>query len=308
MSADQPSSNVRTSLISLILLAVLLAGAYLLGVNRSSRDLMSALKERDAKGQLVDDMLANLRASSEAEKRAVMTESDEDSKAYADESEQKVIAVQKLGAELEGLIKRGKQPEQLKLVEEFDASFAKYRMLNREILDLDEESTNLKAQRLSFGPATEALKRFEAALNKVAADLNADEARLQASSTSSQAIAAAYKLLALQSKHIVEPSDQQMNLIETEMGALDKQIADSLATLSQTAGQPAQAAVEQAQAAYKEFQSVQSQIIELSRQNSNIRSLALSLGEKRMATARCIEALAALRKTVRGEEYPATRW
>lgn len=308
MSADQPNSNVRTSLISLILLVVLLAGAYLLGVNRSSRDLVSAIKERDAKGQLVDDMLADLRASSEAEKRAVMTESDEDSKAFADESEQKVVAVQKLGAELEGPIKGGRQAEQLKLIEEFDASFTKYQTLNREILDLDEESTNLKAQRLSFGPATEALKRFETALNQVVANQNAGDARLQASSTSSQAIAAGYKLLALQSRHIVEPSDEQMSLLEREMGDLDKQIAGNLATLSQTAGQPVQAAVEQAQAAYKEFQSVQAQIIELSRQNSNIRSLALSLGEKRMATARCIEALTALQKAIQDEEYPATRW
>lgn len=308
MSDSQPNSNVRTSVFSLIGLAILLAGAYFLGVNRSSRDLISTLKERDAKGQLVDDMLANLRASSEAEKRAVMTESDEDSKAFADESEQKSAAVQQSRGELEALIKRGHQTEQLKLIEEFDASFAKYQTLNREILDLDAESTNLKAQRLSFGPATEALKRFETALNQVAADQNDDADGRNASATSWQAVAAAYKLLALQSRHIVEPNDKQMTLLETEMGALDKQIGGNLETLSQSAGQPAQAAVEQAQAAYKDFQAVQSQIIELSRQNSNIRSLALSLGEKRMATARCIETLTALRKAIRGEEYPATRW
>ena len=46
------------------------------------------------------------------------------------------------------------------LLQQFVERFGKYRELDRHILDLAVENTNLKAQRLSFGPAQDAATSF----------------------------------------------------------------------------------------------------------------------------------------------------
>jgi hypothetical protein len=56
------------------------------------------------------------------------------------------------------------------------------------------------------------------------------------------------------------------------------------------------------------LQTINAEIVELSRQNSNIRSFALSLGQKRKMTAQCQDVLAALQETVRESmAYKATK-
>jgi hypothetical protein len=45
----------------------------------------------------------------------------------------------------------------------------------------------------------------------------------------------------------------------------------------------------------------------LSRRNSNVRSLAMSLGEKRMLTAACEDSLRALRDALAKRGFTATR-
>jgi hypothetical protein len=61
-------------------------------------------------------------------------------------------------------------------------------------------------------------------------------------------------------------------------------------------------------ASYQDFQKIHAEIVDLSRQNSNIRSAALSLGQKRKTTAQCQDLLAALQEKVQeGMAYKATR-
>ena len=61
-------------------------------------------------------------------------------------------------------------------------------------------------------------------------------------------------------------------------------------------------------ASYKDFQKINAAIVDLSRQNSNVRSFALSLGQKRKTTAQCQDVLAALQETVQQRMgYTATR-
>jgi hypothetical protein len=308
VNADETKSSLRTSLVAFIVLLILLFGAYLLGVSRSSRGILSVLKEQDAKDRLVSAMLVNLQASSEAEKSAVMAETDEASQTYAEEAQQKAAAVEEDRRELSGLIAGKGQAEEEKLLSEFDAAWTQYKALDQEILGLAVENTNLKALRLSLGPAADALGRLDAALQQLAATATAAPASAEASSAALQAVVAAHKIQLLQSRHIAEPSDEEMDRMETEMSDLDKQASGALETLSKLIGSTQQEEMAQVQAAYQEFQKVQTQILELSRRNSNVRSLALSLGKKRMATASCTEALTALQKSIRSEKSSATRW
>ena len=52
---------------------------------------------------------------------------------------------------------------------------------------------------------------------------------------------------------------------------------------------------------------VNDEIVALSRRNSNVRSLALSLGRKRMVTAECEDELRALEEALAKHEFTATR-
>lgn len=308
MNTDETKSSLRTSLVAFIVLLILLIGAYLFGVSQSSRGVLSVLKEQDAKEHLVADMLVNLQASSEAEKSAVMAETDEASQTYATEAQQKAAAVEESRRELSGLLERSDQAEEQKLLDDFDAAWTAYQELDREILALAVENTNLKAVKLSLGPAADALARFDAALQQIAAAAGTTPDGVEASKAAFQAVVAAHKIHTLEGPHIAESSDEEMDRIEAEMSDLDKQVTGALETLSKLPNSEQQTELTQAQTAYQEFQKIQTQILELSRRNSNVRSLTLSLGKKRLATASCTETLNALQKLIRSEKSPATRW
>jgi hypothetical protein len=60
-------------------------------------------------------------------------------------------------------------------------------------------------------------------------------------------------------------------------------------------------------AAFDRFIKINDEIIALSRRNSNVRSLALSLGRKRMVTAECEDDLRALEQALAKHAFSATR-
>jgi negative regulator of replication initiation len=62
-----------------------------------------------------------------------------------------------------------------------------------------------------------------------------------------------------------------------------------------------------AAAALDRFMSVHNEIVTLSRRNSDVRSLALSLGRKRTVTAECEAHLQALEEVLAKHEFAATR-
>jgi hypothetical protein len=62
-----------------------------------------------------------------------------------------------------------------------------------------------------------------------------------------------------------------------------------------------------AAAALDTFTATNSEIVALSRRNSNVRSLALSLGKKRTVTAECDDLLQALEDALAKHHFAATR-
>jgi hypothetical protein len=112
---------------------------------------------------------------------------------------------------------------------------------------------------------------------------------------------------ALQAPHIAEAEDAAMTRMEEQMTASDaagRKALDQLKASLAPASDPQLAAAE---AAFHRFDVANKEIVKLSRRNSNVRSLALSLGRKRAVTAECEDQLRALDEALASHGLTATR-
>src|SRR6185503_1930005 len=98
----------------------------------------------------VSGIQLNLHTSVEAEKNAVMAETDEASEAFAQQARSASALVEENRRQLGRLIETEKRPDEVTLFDEFSIAWKRYQELDREILDLAVENSNLKAMRLSF--------------------------------------------------------------------------------------------------------------------------------------------------------------
>jgi hypothetical protein len=119
-------------------------------------DVNSFLQQVSQARDLSADLLVQFTKAADAANRAVMADTDEASIAFAHEAEQAKEKVQLDIDALKLLLERLKYSDEGRLLQEFVNRFTEYRELDRRILDLAVENTNLKAQRLSFGPTQEA--------------------------------------------------------------------------------------------------------------------------------------------------------
>jgi hypothetical protein len=266
----------------------------------------SAFERSVKKLHIIQTMSRDLLASAEAEKSAVMAETDEASQAFAEQSIQASHHVETARRELEPLLQGNRQ--QVQLFHEFSRCWEQLQAIDREVLSLAVQNTNLKALRLSFGRAADAMRRMENALTHL---MEVDPASPNAAGITrraAQAVIGALNMYTLHAPHIAESTATRMEEIEAVMTSLDAQVTEALQSLHALVDEPGTPFLEAAWAAYKDFQNINAEIVALSRQNSNIRSYALSLGQKRKTTAQCQDVLAALQETVQQSmAYKATR-
>lgn len=290
--------------LSLVILLFFLA-AFLLRLGGSSR-LKTALEKTTQKTQLVQIMRSELLASAEAEKSAVMADTDDASNAFAAESMQASQSVEKARIELEALAHdNGKEA---KLLADFSSCWGKLQEIDKEVLVLAVQNTNLKALQLSFGPAAIAVKNMEESLNKLIDSAASSPHAAEIIRLASNALTGALNIYAFQAPHIAETTDAEMERIETSMKQYDGQVRDALNGLEALLGDSDNPLLGEARKSYQDFQTTNAQIIDLSRQNSNVRSLTVSLGQKRNIMAQCLDRLDALHDAVReGAALKATR-
>jgi Four helix bundle sensory module for signal transduction len=256
--------------------------------------------------QLLQAMSRELLASAEAEKSAVMADTDEASQTLAEQSRQASHNVETARRELEPLL--GGNRWEAHLFQEFSRCWDKLQAIDREVLSLAVQNTNLKALRLSFGPAAEAIRRMEDALTHLMDVVSSSPDAVGLTRLAAQAIIDALNIYTLQAPHIAESTGTRMEEMEAVMHSLDAQVTNAFQSLQARVGEPGQPFLDAAWAAYKDFQNINADIIDLSRQNSNLRSFALSLEQKRKMTAQCQEVLVALQETVRESmAYKATK-
>jgi hypothetical protein len=266
----------------------------------------SAFERSVQKLQRIQAMSRDLLAAAEAEKSAVMAETDEASQAFAEQSLQASQNVEKARRELEPLLE-GKRQE-AHLFQEFSRCWAKLQEIDREVLSLAVQNTNLKALRLSFVPAAEAMRSMEEALNHLMDVVSASPDAVEIIRLAATVAMSALNIYTLQAPHIAESTETRMEEMEATMHSLDAQVIDALQRLRVLVDESGKPFLKAAWASYKDFQNINAEIVDLSRQNSNIRSYALSLGQKRKTTAQCQDVLAALQETVQESmRYKATK-
>jgi hypothetical protein len=307
IDSPKPAKSLLPSIAALLIFLAVLFAAYFYGKMRASRGLLPGFESQAAKERLVAAMQFQLQVAAEAEKNAVMADTDESSDAFAQESRHASEAVEKARQELGRLIEADGRQDEVARFTEFSDAWKHHQQLDQEILALAVENTNLKAMELSFGPAGERLRKMESALDAVVEQSasSADASVIERAAW--EALIAALKIHALHGRHIAESHDAVMDRIEAEMKSLDSEAREGLSTVAAEAGEPLQPSVDKARTAYADFQKINSQILELSRRNSNVRSAAISLGEKRQVTAQCRKLLSALQESIQPDILSATR-
>ena len=241
-----------------------------------------------------------------AANRAVMADTDEASVAFARDAEQAKRAVQVNIDALQPILLGLNYSEETRLLQEFVTRFAAYQELDGRILGLAVENTNLKAQRLSFGPAQEAADSFRDSLQAVV-PLDAAKDTWRVKALVATAVMTVREIQVLQAPHVAEADDAVMARMEKRMATSEAAARSALGTLAPLVQPASRARLATATEALDTFMRLNAQILALSRRNTNVRSLVLSLNEKRKVTGECEASLQALRDALAKRGYQGTR-
>jgi len=195
-------------------------------------------------------------------------------------------------ASLGSLLRNLRYDREQDLLTEFMQRFGQYRKLNDTILGLAVQNTNLKAQQLSFGPAQDAARSFASALESVRPSRPAETWQVRGHAAT--ALAALREIQVLQAPHIAEADAAAMSRLEQSMKDTESTARHALGELSNLTSAATASEVTKASAALDRFMSANAEIVRLSRTNSNVESLALSLGQTRRLLAACDESLQSL--------------
>ena len=256
--------------------------------------------------RLAAELRIQFNQAADASNRAVMADTDETSTAFARDAEK---ALQIVEGDVESLMKLLRSlsfAKEIQLLEEFGRHFAKYRELDHTILTLAVENTNLKAQDLAFGPAREAADNFRNALGEVALRASPKE-RCRVEGLIAKAVLAVREIQILYGPHIAEPNEAAMTNMEQEMANLDANARVAVTSLTELVPRDVRPSLSIALSALDRFKDLSRQIVALSRRNTNVRSLKLSLQTKPALTAACDESLRGLQDLLTKEDVKATR-
>lgn len=262
----------------------------LLGGTGGCHDGMSQLAETQ---RLAVDVRIQLNLAAAASIRAVMAKTDPESIAFAREAEQAKQALKKDVETMLPMLRELSYVQEAQMLEAFSQRFAEYEAIDRSILELAVENTNLKAQQLSFTPARETGNRVRAALDAVARTAPPKN-RCRVDSLVASAVQAVLEIQVLHAPHIAESSEAAMAGMEKEMTDRLAAAQDALSALSSLIDPSAQDQLKAAMNALAQFQTIHLEVIKLSRRNSNARSLEMALGQERSLTAACDTSISAL--------------
>jgi hypothetical protein len=241
------------------------------------------------KERLIDAIREKLLESVEAEKSAVLATTDAESKASALEAKNFETKINKLRAELRRLIVADGQQVEIEKLNAFDVAWAELERVDARLLALAVANTNLKAIRLLSRDGAADLDRFVDQL----AEMQRAVTEPELIRTLSRASVAALRSESLLFVHIPSADDAEMTRLEQQMQELNAQVTRELDSARES-GRLDREQLASASQAWDEYQGVAAEVVQLSRQNTNVISIDVSIHEKRGATRECLAALSAL--------------
>jgi hypothetical protein len=247
---------------------------------------------------LVGGMRLTLASASEAEKSAVLAVTDQDSQTYADQARAATAEVERGRGELSELLKTGGTQGEKDFLDQFSKAFTELQQIDGELLALATKNTNLKAYSLAFGPAADAVQEMDAAVSRLVAKSARSPETNDVTLLAFGALTGALRVRALLAPHIAEESDKKMDELEAAMAEQDQQVRKDLGSLAAIQELGRDPDLETAAAAYDRFSKLRTQLLALSRENTNVRSVAISLNQKRKVMLLCQSALDALQQAI----------
>jgi len=299
-----PQISTRVALALIITLLLIVLALHFSGFLGQDFRYETVLINTTKVIEIASRMRINLLKSTDLEKGAVMAITDEESQAFAEQSRKSADAVERDYHELKGLIDAAKIDKEMKLLKEFNDNWNNIQLIDKELLFLAVENTNIKAANLSYTAAAQAIANFERLLSELMDIPESDGERAQMAKLAYQAATTAYIIYSLEAPHINEAQDKKMDELETLMGMNEKKVCNALNNLSRLTDRHGNDAL----LAFSKFMDVHKEVVRLSKMNTNIKSLRLSLDRKRKAAAQCDEILNSLQDTVQtGRSFKATR-
>lgn len=281
--------------------ALLAAGSA--GCLNGSKAVLSQQAEAH---RLSSDLRVQFTRASDASNRAVMADTDEASQAAAHEAEAATKQVEHDIEALHQVLTDLSSADELAQLDAFKTRFAEYRKLDEQVLPLAVENTNIKAQRLAFGPVQDAVSAFRESIEK-AGRLAPAKNSAAVDALVARAIAAVLEVQVIEARHIAESDEAAMSRMEAAMTASIGTARKALERLKGELPPAAAPSLADAAAALDRVTTTNAEMVALSRRNSNVRSLALSLGRKRTITAECSDLLQQLEETLASRHFSATR-
>ena len=302
---EQGKTRKSYALLSWLVTVILLCALTVIGI--LYKDKITPLEGQLKKIQIVSSLRIHLLEAIEAEKNAVLAITDEASKTYADEARSASNKVENARRDLAAIIQQAGTSKEQETVAEFNSCWIEFRKLDEEILELATQNSNLKAQKLSSTQFSREVAAFEKSLRTLIQQDMQDNQPGFISVHSYESIIAILQLFALHKKHIEEADDQEMDRIERKMKDYLDTAKKALHALRSIPELRVSAALVNAESAYKRIVEINTEVVRLSRLNTNIKSSELSLGKKRLISAKCQEILGALQGTIESHRFKATR-
>ena len=247
---------------------------------------------------LVSRMRLALASASEAEKSAVLAITDQDSRTFAGQARTAAVVVEQTRRELGELLKTGGTQGEKELFNQFSELFTEFQHIDNDLLNLAVKNTNIKAYSLAFGPAASALNEMNAALTQLLASNAGSPEERQVMLLAYGTEISGLRLQTLIPPHIAEESDQKMDQLEALMNKEDKQIRKNLNELTALPKLNQNANIAAAVSSYARFSKIKTRILALSRENTNVKSLSISLNQKRKVMLLCQDTLDKLQQAI----------
>ncbi|MFA5903460.1 MAG: hypothetical protein WC836_05955 [Desulfobacula sp.] len=265
---------------------------------QTNRSPAGQLAFKTKRVDMVDGMRSALAAASESEKSAVLAVTDHDAQTFADRARIATAEVERAREELRELLSAGGTQGEKDLLAQFSEAFADFKRIDNDLLELAGKNTNIKATHLSFGPAADALREMDMALSRLIEKSAGHPEARNVALFAFGAQSGALRIQTLFAPHIAEENDKKMDELEAQMASEDRMVHKNLNDLAMFQEFRNDPDLETAAADYARFSEIRTKILALSRENTNVRSLAISLGQKRKVVFLCQDILSSLQQAI----------